>query len=415
MKISLLIIATEILEGKITDLNTRALSEFLRTQELELASSLTVRDDEAEINRALNHLLSDCDVLVTSGGLGPTKDDLTKDVLGRFLGRASGFSAEAHAISEENYKRMGRPYPGKEHLYSQLPNGFTPLSNSAGFAPGLFARQEGKSIFCAPGVPREFVAIITDHLGPWIRAQGPRSEVMENVVIRTRRVPEEKIFGEVDPLLWEKLSRIGSVSSLPILMGVDIGVKLRARTPEELRSRRQEVLEVIERSPIKSSVWHVGQEKLEEVLIQRARSKKATIAVAESCSGGLIAHRLTNVPGSSQVFFGGVVSYDTSIKERLLNVSSETIEAHGVVSVQTAEAMALGAAKALGTDLAVSTTGIAGPSGGTVENPVGTVCIGLYVKGRLSSVRYQLRGDRELLKERFAQAALMALLESADF
>lgn len=416
MKIGLLIIASEILEGKILDLNGRFLSDFLKDHQLELHSSLTVRDIEEEIHRGLKFLLDQCDVIVTSGGLGPTKDDLTKDAIGRFLGRQSGFSPQSDQVSRENYDRLGRTYPGKEHVYSHLPQGFVALSNSAGFAPGLFCEYFGKHIICAPGVPREFKAILQDHLGPYLLKNHSIGLFMENFIVRTRRVPEEKIFGEVDPTLWEKLEHFGDVSSLPVMMGVNIGVKIRAQTLQELDLRKSELRKIFEASPVKSSIWHYGTEKLEEVIIALANKKNLSFGFAESCTGGLCSHRVTGVPGSSMSFLGSVVSYDTSVKKSILEVARETVETYGVISTQTAEAMAQGLARKLGADIAVSTTGIAGPTGGSAENPVGTVCIGVYSKKGCVSFRYQLKGDRELLKERFAEAALMNLYDVlADF
>jgi nicotinamide-nucleotide amidase len=197
-------------------------------------------------------------------------------------------------------------------------------------------------------------------------------------------------------------------------MGVDIGVKIRATTKEGLAAKRCSVLGLIDASPVKANVWQVGQEKLEEVIVKKAAEKKASYGFAESCTGGLLSHRITAVPGSSQNFFGSVVSYDSSVKVKLLDVPAATIDRFGVVSTETAEAMAQGLAKRLGTSIAVSTTGIAGPSGGTEETPVGTVCIGVHVNGKTTSIRYQFRGDRALLKERFSEAALMALLDALE-
>jgi len=411
MKIGLLVIATEILEGKIKDLNGHFLSEFLRPLHLELHTAMTVRDQLKEIQSGLSYLNQSCDVLIISGGLGPTDDDLTKFALANFLNKEIFFSNNAQRTAEENYTRLGKVFPGKDHPYSFLPQDFSALSNSTGFAPGLMIEHEKKLFLCAPGVPREFKSMIQDHFLPWIKKHSSPLWFMENITIRTKKIPEEKIFNELDPNLWLQLSQFGDVSSLPFVMGVDIGVKIRAHSIEELESQKKEVLKLIQRSPVFSHVWSLEPKSLESQIISVANQKKIKFSFAESCTGGLCSHRITSVSGSSQTFMGSIVCYDESVKENIIGVSSEIIKNHGVVSAQTAEAMAREVAIKLNTQIGISTTGFAGPTGGTPENPTGTVFIGFSIRGQVSSERFHFFGDREIIKERFAQAALFRLLE----
>ena len=414
MKVGLLVIASEVLEGKITDLNTKFLADFLREFSLDFHCSETVRDLEADIHRGLGNLLKVCDVIITSGGLGPTKDDLTKLALASHFGAKILYSEEAHNIAHENYKRFQREYPGKDHGYSYLPEGFIALPNSTGMAPGLFINKNGKFIFSGPGVPREFKSMLTDHFKPWIEKNILKSSFSENVTVRTKRVPEEKIFGEVDHSLWEKLEVYGDVSSLPIVMGVDIGVKIKAASAQELNEKRKAVLDIFSASPVKSSIWHIGREKLEEVIVQLANSKGYTFSFAESCTGGLCSHRVTGVSGSGQSFHGSVICYDPSVKINILNVKSETIDKYNVVSEEVAHEMCIGVSSALETQFSISITGLAGPSGGTPEIPVGTVCYGVHSPLGTKTFKYKLFGDREQLKERFAQNALLHLHEAME-
>lgn len=415
MKLGLLVIATEILEGKVVDLNTRSLAYFLKKHHLELNEAHTVRDHEDDIKRGFSSLLNNCDFIITSGGLGPTQDDLTKNVLASFLNTPITYSDLAHKVASENYERLQRPYPGKQHEYSLLPEGVKPLSNSTGFAPGLFVEHQGKSILCAPGVPREFNSMLQDHFLPWIEKNHRKDCFMENVVFRTRRVPEEKIFGEVDPELWNKLSNEGDVSSLPGIMGVDIGVKIQATDELGLSKKREAIISIMDNSPVKKHIWHQGEARLEEVIVKLANEKGITFGFAESCTGGLCSHRITNISGSSKSFMGSVISYDEAVKINKLAVPSELIASKGVVSLEVAEAMAEGLVKTFNIDFAVSVTGIAGPNGGSPELPVGSVCIGLHVKDKVTrSFKLRLFGDREQLKERFAQAALMVLHEGME-
>lgn len=415
MNIGLLIIGSEILEGKIAEANTRQLSLFLREHHLELLTTLTVKDQQDQIQQGLASLLSQCDVVLTSGGLGPTKDDLTKDAIASYLGRKVFYSSESHQVALKNYSRFNRPFPGKEHPYCFLPEGFIALDNSTGFAPTLFAEHHGKLIFCAPGVPKEFKSLLMDHFIKLVTKYKPLpGGFIESITARTKKIPEEKIFGEVDINLWDMLATMGSVSSLPTVMGVDIGVKIQAQTAQDLAEKKQKVLSIFENSPIKNSIWQIGNLSLEEYIVKLANQKNITYGFAESATGGMCSHRITNVSGSSQTFLGGIVSYAESVKENSLQVSAETLKTFGAVSTETAAQMSQGLASNLGVDIAISITGLAGPNGGTPDTPVGTVCFGVTYQGETQTHRAQFPGDREQLKLRFSQAALFYLLEELE-
>lgn len=415
MKIGFLIIASEVLDGKISDLNTKILAEFLRTNHLQIHEAMVARDEASAIKEALHKLVSQNDLVVTSGGLGPTKDDITKETIASYTGRKVLYSEECLRIAEANYQRFNRPFPGKDHGYCYIPEGFTPLSNSTGMAPGFHTEFNGKFIFSAPGVPREFKSMLEDHLRSLVESRRNKDELLDNVIIRTKNVPEEKIFSEVDPELWDKLEQYGEVSSLPIIMGVDIGVKLKARNNDEMAKKVSAVKEIIESSPVKPHVWHYGPEPIEEKIVILANQKKIRFGFAESATGGLASHRITNCSGASQCFMGSVVCYDEKVKEHILNVKHETLEKHTAVSIECAEEMACGLQKNFSLDIAISITGYAGPGGGNDKFPVGSVCIGKSVRGETSSAQsLLLKGDREILKQRFAQAALYALLEELE-
>jgi len=346
MKISLLIIATEILEGKIQDRNGLFLSSFLKEHHLELKSSLVVRDDLNEITSSIEKLFAENDVLIISGGLGPTKDDLTKVALAEFLKEDIVFSSLSHEVAEENYSRFNRPYPGKEHPYSSLPKSCKALSNSTGFAPGILFEDSQKIILCAPGVPREFESMMNEHLSSWLEKKNHSTLLMENLVFRTKKIPEEKIFNEVAPTLWDDLAKFGDVSSLPVLMGVDIGVKIKAQSQDELVQKKLSVKKIFANSPISNAIWSEDYSSLEEKIVALANEKNISFSFAESCTGGLCSHRITNVSGSSQTFLGSVVSYHETVKTNILHVSTDTIQKFGVVSLETAEEMARGVAQA---------------------------------------------------------------------
>lgn len=413
MKIGLLIIGSEVLDGKITDLNIKILADFLKIHHLEITEALIVRDHKAEMIEALKALFEHNDLIVTSGGLGPTKDDITKETIAEFMGRKIIFSEEAFQVSTENYARFERVFPGKNHGYSYLPEGFMPLGNSTGFAPGFMTKHSEKVLFSGPGVPREFRSMLHDHLTSII--QDKVTGVLKHVIVRTRNIPEEKIFNEVDPTLWERLEHFGEVSSLPILMGVDIGIKIKALSEEEAVKKSSEILEIFMKSPVSKNIWNIGQETIEEKIIRLSNAKNIKFGFAESATGGLCSHRITGVSGSSKSFMGSVVCYDEGVKKNLLGVSESTLKQFQVVSPETAREMARGLQEKFNLDIAISITGYAGPAGGTTEFPVGSVCIGKALRnGVVSAEVFKLKGDRDVLKQRFSQAALYALLDEVE-
>jgi nicotinamide-nucleotide amidase len=415
MKIGFLIIGSEVLDGKISDLNTKYLADFLRRNNLEINESTTVRDNSDSIKAGLTKLFIENEVVITSGGLGPTKDDITKETIGDFFHKKMLLNHEAIQIAESNYKQFDRIFPGQDHGYAYLPEGFYPLSNSTGFAPGFYFKEKNKILFSCPGVPREFNSMLSDHFFKISSEKIDHKIQMRHFVVRTKNVPEEKIFGEVDPTLWEKLQKFGDVSSLPILMGVDIGIKIKGSSKEALDKQEIELRSIFASSPISKSIWHIGTESLEQKIVSIANDKKISFGFAESATGGLCSHRITSISGSSQSFLGSVVCYDENVKVNQLGVRRETIDTFKVVSPETAIEMAQGLQKLLKLDIAISITGYAGPSGGTTEYPVGSACIGLALKdGTTRAQTVRLKGDRDILKQRFSQAALYTLLEELE-
>ncbi len=408
MKIGFLAIGDEILQGKIQDANGPWLARFLRPWNLALQACATAGDGEEQIRAALDHLYGGCDLVVCSGGLGPTPDDVTKQALGNYFGKLIHPSPEARACAEAHYRRMGRELP-EGHGYGYLPEGFAPLSNPSGFAPGLHFTSGGKSLLAAPGVPKEFRDMLEAHFPRFAETQG--LPVVKLLNFRTQGVAEEKIFGTLCPGLWEALSRFGQVSSLPHPLSVDVGIALRG-TREQVERAESEARALVSASPLAPHVWHVGHESLEEVIVTKAAARVLKIAFAESCTGGLCSHRITNVPGSSQVFLGGVVSYDNAVKTSFLGVREETLRTHGAVSEACAREMARGLRERTGADIAVSLTGIAGPGGGSAEKPVGTLWVGVATVDGDQARIFTFKGDRESLKTRFSQAGLFLLHDS---
>jgi nicotinamide-nucleotide amidase len=403
MQAELIIIGNELLNGKIKDKNIPLFSRFCYQNKVTLVHVHIIPDNEGAFKETLDLACKRSDLIITSGGLGPTQDDLTKAMMAKYFNKTIQFSQEALEITESHYQRDKREFNRETNDYPNIPNDFKALYNPTGYAPGLFFEfEKQKFIINTPGVPSEFKSILHQSIKSLI----PKLESFEkHIIIKTLRIPESKIFNELCPTLWCQLEKYGQVSSLPHPMGVDIGVTINDPKSE------QEILKLIENSELKAHIWHIGPESLEDVIIHKAKEKNLKIGFAESCTGGLCASRLTDVAGSSSVFWGSIVSYSNEVKIKALNVSEQTLIDHGAVSLETAKEMAIGARLNMNLDIAVTTTGIAGPGGGSKEKPVGTVAIGFSTQKESGSDLLHMRGNREDLKFRFSQAALFKLLE----
>jgi nicotinamide-nucleotide amidase len=412
MQIELIIIASEILNGKIQDLNTAWLSRFLFKQGYFLQFVTIISDDEVVMLETFQKALQRSQIIITTGGLGPTKDDLTKDIIAKLVGKKLEHNHDALKITEKNYSRFQRNYDPQKLHYHLIPEGTLVFNNPSGTAPGLATFINQKCITNLPGVPNEFQEMFQQEIFPFLQTSFHLKPSLQSLVtVKTKLLPESKIFSEYCPTLWDELAKLGAVSSLPHIMGVDIGVMVSGQTEQELEIKKENVLKLIKNPQLENFIWHIGHDTLEEVIIKEAKKKGLTIGTVESCTGGLIANRLTNISGSSEVFIGSVISYANSVKENLAHVSLQTLKNYGAVSIETANEMAEGGMKALGAHIVVSTTGIAGPTGGSLEKPVGTICIGIKSNNKSHAERYQFVGDRIKLKERFSQMALYVLLD----
>lgn len=405
LKISLLAIGDELLKGETQDLNLFWLGKFLRSIGHNLDTCLFSKDSEEKIVENIENLIerNSPDLIIISGGLGPTLDDVTKSAIGKLLTANLVESEKAKVLVTEHYQRFGKKWSPELNYYHLLPEGVSPINNPKGLAPGLFCTHKKTSIICAPGVPKEFNSMLEEFFHHHYR------EIINPetcyLYLKTRGVPEEKIFNEISPSLWDELSSFGAVSSYPRLTGIDILVD---QIKQEDKEKIKELPSVKLLSPY---IWQVGNLSLEEFVINKLKEKNISVATAESCTGGLVASMLTDVSGSSDVFIGTVVSYSNDIKMDQLDVSPIDIEKYGAVSEQVAKQMAIGVRERFDVDFSVSTSGIAGPGGGTKEKPVGTIAVGVSSSQGDYSKIYQLRDEgRTKTKSRFAVCALLSLL-----
>ncbi len=408
----MIVIGDEILNGRTTDLNGTWLTKYLFKRGLQFKSLRFIRDDVDEINNALTASLNDSDIVITSGGIGPTLDDKTKNTLASYFNKKIVENADVAEIVTDNYLRFGRTWTKESNHYHFFPEDFVATKNPKGLAPGItYFSPEKKLIMAGPGVPREFTEIVDTEFFPLIKKYfHERFEENYQTVVRTQGVPEEKIFFEMCPTLWRDLEAFGKVSSLPHTIGIDIVISYHGDA-ESHQKTQQLIKDLISTTPLKEHVWQWGNVSVAELVLEKAKNKKCTFAFAESCTGGLTSSKITDLPGSSAVFHGSVISYDNSIKENVLKVNPQTLKDFGAVSVETAKEMARGARELLKTDYAISISGIAGPDGGSTEKPKGTVAIGFASKDKNGAELFLFPGDRIRLKDRFSDKALLMLLE----
>jgi nicotinamide-nucleotide amidase len=413
LKVSMIVIGDEILNGRTSDLNGGWLAQYLFKMGMEFKALRFIHDDADEINKTLSVSLEESDIVITSGGIGPTVDDKTKKSLADYFHKNIIERTDVALIVTENYKRFGRPWVPEQNHYHFFPEDFIATNNPLGLAPGIvyFDAKKQKLIMSAPGVPREFHEMVTSEFLPLIK-QFFQNRFQENfqTVIRTKGISEEKIFFELCPTLWSELEIFGKVSSLPHTIGIDIVVGYNGNLNDHL-IKQEKIYQLIKSSALALHVWQYGNRAINEMVLNYALENQKTFSFAESCTGGLVASKITDLSGSSAVFMGGVVTYSNAAKVKLLEVDSKTLEKFGAVSIEVAQEMARGALSKFKTDFAVSLTGIAGPTGGSELKPTGTVVIGFASKHSSGGRVYLFPGDRIRRKERFSDMALLQLLD----
>ncbi len=406
MRAAFLAIGDEIVGGNTTDTNSGFLAGELRAVGLDPVAVHAVADDPDAIVRAFERALQDAEVVVSTGGLGPTSDDLTTECVARLAGVPLEMDAPSLTHVEELFRARGVEMTPNNRKQALFPRGATVVPNPTGTAPGFVLPLErgGRTrwVVSLPGVPRETRRMVRETVVPWAASLSPGVRFATRV-FSTFGLPEstldERLAGVVDPAE----ARLAFRAAFP---RIQARLTVTGRPDEDLEARL-DGMEARVRERLGPHLYAVGDEGMEETVGRLLRERGMTLALAESCTGGRIGDRITDVPGSSEYFLLGVAAYSNQAKQALLGVRPETLRAHGAVSPETAAEMAEGARRAAGADVGLSTTGIAGPGGGTEEKPVGTVCIGLAWDGGTWSRRYDV-GDRgrEWIKGMTAQIAL---------
>ena len=408
MQIEVVTIGDELLLGFTIDTNGAHLARELAQHGITVARRTSVGDEAGEIASAVREALDRTGAVITTGGLGPTSDDLTKPSIASIFGRFMILDEEIVESLRLRWKARGWPgeLPESNKQQALIPDGATILENRHGSAPGIWLEDErGRWAAMLPGVPREMRGMLADSLMPRILARMTgEATVVTSRTIRTTGISESMLSDRIRGLTGLDFEGLG-LAYLPGWEGVDLRLTARGLTAGEAAAR----LDRVGAALVAVAGDHVyGQDAhdLAASVLDALRLSGRKIAVAESCTGGMLGMRLTAIPGSSDVVLGGVIAYHDDVKVQQLGVREATLMAFGAVSEETAREMAQGVRERLGTAVGVGITGIAGPDGGTADKPVGTVCVAVDVDGTVKSFRASMVGDRHEVRQRSAQAAL---------
>jgi len=397
-------VGTELLLGQIVDTNAAYLSKLLPEFGIDLHYRVTVGDNESRLSEALRLALSRADVVFTIGGLGPTQDDLTKETVAHIVGDEMKLDEECASHLRAFFAARGIEMPQTNLKQAMVPGRGKTLSNPLGTAPGAaFETEDGKVVIVLPGPPREFVSMVDERVAPYLRERvGKAPGVIRSRVLRLAGIGESSVEDRVKHLLSGTNPTVAPLAS-PGEVHLRITAKAASSAEAEAVIDEMDARLV---STLGDRVFGRDDQTLERVVVESLIARKLTLAIAESCTGGLVADRITDVPGCSATFVVGVVSYSDEAKKDLLGVPEQLLASHGAVSEEVARAMAEGVRMALGADVGLSTTGIAGPTGATATKPVGLVYMALATAGGTAAQRHQFAGGRTDVKLRASQAAL---------
>jgi nicotinamide-nucleotide amidase len=402
VKLEVVTIGTELLLGLTPDTNAAELGRALAAAGVEVVRHVSVPDRPDAIRTAVADALARTGFVITTGGLGPTRDDMTKREVAALFGKPLALDAAVLRSLEERFRRLGRPMPAVNRTQAEVPAGATVLPNPRGTAPGLWLEEQGRVVVLLPGVPSEMRGLLAEEVLPRIQARGT-GRVVRSRTVRTTGVPESALAERVGPI-EDEIAPL-TLAYLPSTDGVDLRVTAWSMPEGEADRRLAESVAILRE---RAGEHYYGEDgvDLAAVVLDLLRTRESTLALAESCTGGLVAGRVTAVPGASDVFVGGVVAYDDHVKTHWLAVPAALLEAHGAVSEEVVRAMAEGAQRNFAVDAALAVTGIAGPAGGTPEKPVGTVWLAARLGSETRALKRFFPGDRGEIRARSTQAAL---------
>ena len=401
MKAEIITVGTEILLGDILNTNCRYLSRELAAMGIEMYYQITVGDNEERLLKTLKESLNRSDIVICTGGLGPTEDDITKEVCAKYF----GYELELHKPSLdamiERFKHMNRVPTKNNEKQAYFPKEAYILKNDNGTAPGCIMEKEGKMIVVLPGPPREMESMFENYVKPYLSKL--TDDVIESQVLRIIGVGESKVENDILDIIDSQTNP--TIATYAKGYECTLRITAKAKSVEEAKELIKPMSDEMKRR-FGQSLYATGETSIEEVVSKMLVENNLKIAVAESCTGGMVSASLINYPGISSVFMEGCVTYSNEAKMKSLGVKKETLDVYGAVSDKCAKEMASGVAARYNTNIGIATTGIAGPDGGTDEKPVGLVYFGIYINGKVITKKYVFNGDRQGVRERATRTIL---------
>ncbi len=404
LQIELIAVGDEILIGHTLDTNSNWIASLLSESGLRLRWHSTVSDDASDIRHLIRHAWNRADAVIVTGGLGPTPDDITRPVIAQFFDDELIERQDLKELIAKRFAERGFDPPFAYDIMAQFPSRATPILNQQGSAPGIHYSENGKNLFAMPGVPSEMMEMMNNYVLPALQKE--TKSVYQFHLFRTAGIWESQLFEIIGES--EALSPVGLAYLPSIDHGVTLRLSLAGKDASSVEKALTEKVDLI-REKIKDFIFCEDKRTLEEVILQILERRGEKLALAESCTGGLIGAQLVGIPGSSAVFDRGFITYSNESKIEQLGVSPATIQTHGAVSQQTAMEMAAGARRVSGADHAISVTGVAGPTGGSETKPVGLIYIGYDgLKGNFA-YPFKFSGNRNANRRRATHAALTLL------
>ena len=409
MVVELISVGTELLLGNIVNTNTQFLAEKCALLGLTMYHQVTVGDNHDRLAEVIRTALKRSDVIILTGGLGPTEDDLTKEVCAEVMGFPLVEDTHTHERIEEYFRNnIYKVIPDNNWKQAIVPAGCIVLDNDNGTAPGLILEKYGKSAILLPGPPNELYPLFMNQVYPYLQKLQP--EVIRSQMVKICGVGESQVEDKILDLIDKQQNP--TIATYAKTGEVHIRVTAKAATEEDAKKLVKPVVKEI-KNRFGDYVYSTKEEEtLEQAVVRLLKKYELTVTTAESCTGGLLAGRIINVPGASEVYNEGFITYSNKAKRKYLDVSKSTLKKYGAVSEQTAREMATGGVFATDSDACVAVTGLAGPDGGREEKPVGLVYIATYMKDKVNVQKYQFKGNRAKIREQAVVKGLDLLRRS---
>ena len=396
MNVSILSIGNELLSGRTINTNATWLGDVLTKIGCVVEKQIVLPDDEKSISNSLNFLITDKEnCIIMTGGLGPTDDDITREALFKYVDTDSKFDQDYWSRLSAKFKKLGMDIPEANRNQALVPQKGEIIDNPNGSARGFKFKISNTIIFSLPGVPSEMKAMTNASIIPWLKNKV--NKVLFSNTIRTTGIPESQLIELIS--LPMKSKHNCEIGYYPSVFGVD--VRISSMKESYLQSLQDQITQSLGKA-----VFAVGNDSMEEVVVKKALENEISLSIAESCTGGLIGHRITQVSGSSKIFKGSMVVYSNSSKVNLLGVDKNCIDKYGAVSEQTAREMAEKIRAIFSSKVGLSITGIAGPDGGSKNKPIGLTYVGLSTRKKTKVQKYQFGSIRKINKMRASQALL---------